>query len=74
MKESKGKGSAFRLSYPKESNKDSCTLGQAIKDDKADIVFKFSLSFVCFRRVSGAKLPDYARFRFGWAADYYKIK
>ena len=41
MKESKGKGSAFRLSTPKESKRDSCTLGQAINEDNADIVFVF---------------------------------
>ena len=43
MKESKGKGSAFKLSTPKESKRDSCTFGQAMNEDNADIVFVFLL-------------------------------
>jgi len=62
MKESKGKGSAFRLSYPNESNNDSWTLGQAIKEDKADIVFSLSLSICLFSPLFGGEitrlLPD----------------
>ena len=68
MNESKGNGSALRLSYPKESNNDSCTLGQAIKEDKADIVLSLSLSICLFSPCFGGEITRLLR-HFGSAAQ-----